>query len=302
MSICSFCSACRGVDDSKLNFEFERPKSISIDVNYGIRLTEKWQFEKLLTNICKAISKRAQEVEAVGTKVTVKILTQMQGAPEPSKSGGHGWCDEMTKTLPLMNPTRNNLVIFKGIQSVLSNFTVPVEKYRGVSVQLTGLKFDFDGGKRGIQPTLLTSLTKIPVATVSRPLQVSPQEITEEVQRRLDLKSPTKRPVAPVSHVKLDESVLRALPESILKETLELYGFSSIEDAVAANSSEPVPSTSRAACLQVNGAEHLEDEEKSTGGTCKLSESFMAKLSDDIREEFRAEWNQVIFCFKIALF
>ena len=281
-------------------------------------MTERWQFEKLLMNLCKAISRRAQEAEACGTKVHLTILTQQKGAPEPQKQGGHGWCDVHNKSATLMNPTRNNLVIFKSAQSMLSNFTVPVEKYRGISLSLTGLKFDFDG-KKEVQTTILNSIKNISIGNKQRQQPGGPPE-PDRLSNRGNQGTVTVAPNASnncafrSSEEKLDIDVISALPKDIQKEVLEFYGYKSIQDISPNIVDEPIPSTSRAA-LNSNGMSSTvgapvvpessvsERPKRMTKiGFMSVNESFMEELPEDIRNEFRADLEMVIAIIVLCTF
>ncbi|CAG7819081.1 unnamed protein product [Allacma fusca] len=285
-------NSCRGIDDSSLQFDFERPKSISIDVNYGIRLTEQSQLEKLLLNIAKALSKRALEAEACGTKLQVTLLTQQKGAPEPKKSGGHGYVDVHNKSGQLINPTRNHLIFYKSILSLIRSVTaIPVSMYRGIGVHLTGLKFDFDGKKDGLQ-TLMSSLFKQGDKPTSKADQFNcvsePVVATVEAPKTIKLNSVAKEDV--------DLNVLSALPDDIAMEVATFYGLDKLKEYCAAN--PEMPTTSRAAILDQKfkyPKVKITTEVLPASPTLvpNLSESFLGALPDDIREELESDIEEV---------
>lgn len=64
---------CRGEDDRKLNYDY-RPKSVSAEVNYGIRFQNKEETENFVMQLCKEVEKRLNDVEMNGRTVTLKLM------------------------------------------------------------------------------------------------------------------------------------------------------------------------------------------------------------------------------------
>jgi DNA repair protein REV1 len=80
-----------------LKYGFDRPKSISVDVNYGIRFTHQDQVIEFLLKLSKELSTRAVQAQAKGANLSLKILSRRKGAGEPKKHGGHGIVDSTTR-------------------------------------------------------------------------------------------------------------------------------------------------------------------------------------------------------------
>lgn len=64
---------CRGEDDRKLNYDY-KPKSVSADVNYGIRFQNKEESENFIKQLCDEVEKRLDDIEMNGKAVTLKLM------------------------------------------------------------------------------------------------------------------------------------------------------------------------------------------------------------------------------------
>lgn len=64
---------CRGADDRKLNYDY-RPKSVSAEVNYGIRFQNKEETESFIKQLCNEVEKRLNDAEMLGKGVTLKLM------------------------------------------------------------------------------------------------------------------------------------------------------------------------------------------------------------------------------------
>lgn len=69
-------SHCRGKDDRKLNYDY-RPKSVSAEVNYGIRFQNKDESNSFMKQLCDEVEKRLDDVEMIGKTVTLKLMVFM---------------------------------------------------------------------------------------------------------------------------------------------------------------------------------------------------------------------------------
>ena len=89
---------CRGIDNSKLSLEHVR-KSISAEVNYGIRFENHTEAEEFLKKLSAEVCTRLKKVNAKGRCLTLKLMVRAQEAPkETVKFMGHGHCDYFTRS------------------------------------------------------------------------------------------------------------------------------------------------------------------------------------------------------------
>ncbi|KAJ9118207.1 hypothetical protein QFC22_004113 [Naganishia vaughanmartiniae] len=93
----------RGIDKRKLEPHKER-KSVSAEVNYGIRFISDSEAEQFLINLSKEVAKRLKAIDRLGRLLTLKIMTRHPDAPlEAPKFMGHGVCDVVNKSAILSN-------------------------------------------------------------------------------------------------------------------------------------------------------------------------------------------------------
>lgn len=104
---------CRGVDNSKLNLEHIR-KSVSAEVNYGIRFESNEEAVDFLKKLSVEVADRLRKANARGRSITLKLLIRAKEAPkESAKFMGHGLCDYMTKSKNLIAPIDDADIIAK---------------------------------------------------------------------------------------------------------------------------------------------------------------------------------------------
>lgn len=95
---------CRGIDNSKLNLEHIR-KSVSAEVNYGIRFECNQDAIDFLTKLSEEVCSRLKKANARGRCITLKLLVRAKEASkETAKFMGHGLCDSTTKSKNLIAP------------------------------------------------------------------------------------------------------------------------------------------------------------------------------------------------------
>lgn len=104
---------CRGIDNSKLNLEHIR-KSVSAEVNYGIRFESNEDALDFLKKLSAEVSSRLKKANARGRCITLKLLIRAKEAPkETAKFMGHGLCDYMTKSKNLIAPIDDVEIVTK---------------------------------------------------------------------------------------------------------------------------------------------------------------------------------------------
>ncbi|XP_030057278.1 DNA repair protein REV1 isoform X2 [Microcaecilia unicolor] len=127
---------CRGLDDRPVQKEKER-KSVSAEINYGIRFTQPKEAETFLLNLSEEIRRRLETAGMKGKRLTLKIMVRKAGAPvEPAKFGGHGICDNIARTVTLDHPTDSAKVIGKEILNMFHTMKLNISDMRGVGIQM----------------------------------------------------------------------------------------------------------------------------------------------------------------------
>ncbi|KAM8975617.1 DNA repair protein REV1 isoform 2-T2 [Pelodytes ibericus] len=127
---------CRGLDDRPIRKEKER-KSVSAEINYGIRFTQPKEAEAFLMNLSDEIQRRLQTVGMKGRKLTLKVMIRKAGAPiEPAKFGGHGICDNVARTVTLDQATDSGQLIGKEVLNMFHSMKLNIADMRGVGLQM----------------------------------------------------------------------------------------------------------------------------------------------------------------------
>ncbi|XP_070654396.1 DNA repair protein REV1 isoform X5 [Bos indicus] len=127
---------CRGLDDRPVRTEKER-KSISAEINYGIRFSQPKEAEAFLLSLSEEIQRRLEAVGMKGKRLTLKIMVRKPGAPvESAKYGGHGICDITTRTVTLDQATDSAKLIGTATLNMFHTMKLSIADMRGKPVSL----------------------------------------------------------------------------------------------------------------------------------------------------------------------
>ncbi|KAI5299289.1 deoxycytidyl transferase, partial [Ascosphaera atra] len=130
----------RGIDNTELGQEPPR-KSISAEINWGIRFKNDQEAEDFVRNLCGELHRRCVEHGSRGSLFTMRLMRRAAGAPmEPAKHGGHGPCDTLNKSIKLGVPTNDPAILAREAVSILRGFAGDPRDIRGLGVQLTKLE------------------------------------------------------------------------------------------------------------------------------------------------------------------
>ncbi|KAG7692432.1 hypothetical protein KL911_005077 [Ogataea haglerorum] len=166
----------RGLDDTCIdilkNPEAFQRKSISIDVNWGIRFDRDVEVEKFLSDLAKELSKRLANAKMVGSSVTLKLATRHPDAPiDPPKYLGMGECEFVSKTSRLGHFTREAGILGNELRYLYRMLNVAVKELRGVSISMNRLSFETKKNIHGLDADQrilpLNSTAKDPEATLA---------------------------------------------------------------------------------------------------------------------------------------
>ena len=156
----------RGIDKTEVGEQVIR-KSVSAEVNWGIRFVTQAQADEFVQSLCEELSKRLLEQAVKGRQLTMKIMRRAADAPlDPPKHLGHGKCDTFNKSVVLGVSTNSKEVLGREALSILRGFGFSPGELRGLGVQMTKLE----------------------------PLKSSPSSISDGSQKRLQFKQPEPVP------------------------------------------------------------------------------------------------------------
>ncbi|XP_032111341.1 DNA repair protein REV1 isoform X10 [Sapajus apella] len=130
---------CRGLDDRPVRTEKER-KSVSAEINYGIRFTQPKEAEAFLLSLSEEIQRRLEATGMKGKRLTLKIMVRKPGAPvETAKFGGHGICDNVARTVTLDQATDNGKIIGTAMLNMFHTMKLNISDMRGVGIHVNQL-------------------------------------------------------------------------------------------------------------------------------------------------------------------
>lgn len=130
----------RGIDRVEVGEQVTR-KSVSAEVNWGIRFATQEQVDEFLQSLCDELHQRLVNEKVKGRQLTLKIMRRAQDAPlEPPKHLGHGKCDTYNKSLILGVATNDKTVLGREAISIMRGWGISPGELRGIGVQLTKLQ------------------------------------------------------------------------------------------------------------------------------------------------------------------
>jgi DNA repair protein REV1 len=130
----------RGVDNVEVGEQVVR-KSVSAEVNWGIRFVTQEQAEEFVQSLCDELNRRLLDAGVKGRQLTLKIMKRAADAPlDPPKHMGHGKCDTFNKSAVLGVATNAKDILGKEAISILRGFGFSPGELRGLGVQMTKLE------------------------------------------------------------------------------------------------------------------------------------------------------------------
>ncbi|KAK2766297.1 deoxycytidyl transferase [Arachnomyces sp. PD_36] len=130
----------RGIDRTEVGDQVIR-KSVSAEINWGIRFVTQAQAEEFVQSLCEELHRRLVENGVKGKQLTMRIMRRSADAPlEPVKHLGHGKCDTFNRSVMLGVATNSSDIIGKEAVSMLKGFGFSPGDLRGLGVQMTKLE------------------------------------------------------------------------------------------------------------------------------------------------------------------
>nr|XP_032811484.1 DNA repair protein REV1 isoform X1 [Petromyzon marinus] len=141
--------ACRGQDGRVLQPQRER-KSVSAEINYGIRFQQPEDAEAFLQQLAEELQRRLRAAGVRGRKLTLKVMVRKAGAPvETAKFGGHGICDNASRSIALEQATDSAAIVAREAISLYRQLRVNAADMRGVGLQMHNLVSTGGGRESG---------------------------------------------------------------------------------------------------------------------------------------------------------
>ncbi|KAF5373889.1 hypothetical protein D9758_000797 [Tetrapyrgos nigripes] len=229
-------NAVRGVDEKKLESDKKR-KSVSCDINYGIRFENNEQVETFIHQMANEVTRRMEEIKVLGRSITLKIMKRDPTAPvEPPKFLGHGACDVFNKQMGLFGPhgraTSDSKVIGDHAWRMLKAYNFNPKELRGIGIQIqklepaSGAPTEPGQGRLSFQKVERTKPSEDAVKARREAISKALEEAraaeaqTPIVKEPLRSRSTSVQPPAfgLPSFSQVDKSVFNALPDDIRSE------------------------------------------------------------------------------------
>ncbi|KIO32567.1 hypothetical protein M407DRAFT_18608 [Tulasnella calospora MUT 4182] len=219
--------AVRGIDDTPLESDKPR-KSVSAEVNYGIRFENNEQAEAFVMNLATEVSKRLKAVSKRGRFMTLKIMVRRADAPlEAAKFLGHGSVDCYNKSASISDgrggATDDAVIIGEESWRLLKAFNFDPKELRGIGIQIQKLDNVASATELPRGQARLSFRTASKVGEAKRPIEFSDEDV--EI---LEIDRPPSAPPSRSSNIadlpsasQIDQSVLDSLPEDIKREILD---------------------------------------------------------------------------------
>lgn len=215
----SLHNLCRGIDDRCVSSEKGR-KSVSADVNYGIRFTKDDDAVSFVSELALEVRNRLRAVTAKGRTITLKVKVRKKDAPiETAKFMGHGVCDNMARSVTMKTATDDDQMIAKECHSLLQQMKVPVVDLRGVGIQVSRLEVKKLTDNQHDNSTLRKYLKPVQTETNQKP------EADDDDFKETKTKDAKKEATAlfPSNFEEVDATVLASLPEDIRLQVEEEF-------------------------------------------------------------------------------
>lgn len=169
---------CRGIDHTSITLDLSSSeallgrKTVSVDVNFGIRFDTFDQAEFFLMQLAKELHSRLIALGVCGSVLTLRLARRAPHAPKnPPKFLGMGVCDLFSRSSRMGVPTNDWGILGSEMKALFRIMNIPVEELRGIAISVGKLE-DIEAVKKQRQQRLEFNKPK-PKKTSKPPLQNS---------------------------------------------------------------------------------------------------------------------------------
>ncbi|EME80783.1 uncharacterized protein MYCFIDRAFT_204073 [Pseudocercospora fijiensis CIRAD86] len=310
----------RGIDKTEVGDQVIR-KSVSAEVNWGVRFESQEQVDEFMHGLSGELSKRLLKERVKGKQLTMKAMKRAADAPlDPPKHLGHGKCDVFNKSMQLGIATNDHAVLTKETTAMMKSFCISPGELRGIGIQMQKLepiKAGPGGGDESSQRRLqFNAGPSKPKALVERAMSTedpirddptTPQKpAIAEANKPTAAFRPVEQPGTPskkplntlgtqfVLPTQVDPSVLAELPEDIRAKLARQAKPSAAIQSMDEESRPEEPT------LPPNVAEHRESNHSSRAQSpavalppqSQIDPSILEALPEDVRNEVLGFYKQ----------
>ena len=284
----------RGIDRTEVGEQVVR-KSVSAEVNWGIRFISQAEAEEFVQNLCIELQRRIVEQRVKGRQLTMKIMRKAADAPlDPPKHLGHGKCDTFNKSIVLGVATNDAKIIGREAISILRSYGFSPGELRGLGVQMTKLeplKVSCDAFADGSQKRIsfgLSNAPKLAKQLTEDPINDDPQ--TPGKRDAINMDEERVESVAPEDPI--DESVT---PQKSKNSAVRLFdGFDPIDDKNSPLKAKATPVHPATAIARANASDQSARKRLNITGTqfilpSQIDQDVLAELPKDVRSKLLAQ-------------
>ncbi|CAI4815761.1 BAP_1a_G0052170.mRNA.1.CDS.1 [Saccharomyces cerevisiae] len=156
-------------------------KSLSIDINWGIRFKNITQVDLFIERGCQYLLEKLNEINKTTSQITLKLMRRCKDAPiEPPKYMGMGRCDSFSRSSRLGIPTNEFGIIATEMKSLYRTLGCPPMELRGLALQFNKL---VDVGPDNNQLKL-----RLPFKTIvtNRAFEALPEDVKNDINNEFE--------------------------------------------------------------------------------------------------------------------
>ncbi|XP_073836578.1 rev1 DNA directed polymerase isoform X2 [Musca autumnalis] len=225
---------CRGQDQRGLTYGQIR-KSVSAEVNYGIRFKTYEELETFLKQLCEEVHRRLLNIKRKTKCITLKLMVRAEEAPvETSKFMGHGVCDHITKSVSLTEYSNDLNIITRNILNTMKALDLPPHELRGIGIQLSKLDEPTSEQEKPKENRIMNMFSKVKEKQKDKPKEIKVNEAIDEASKSATTNEPTTS--ATVEAFKPKENIIKNMFSKV-KEKPKVERKESVSTATVAKKS-----------------------------------------------------------------
>jgi DNA repair protein REV1 len=232
-----------GIDHKSLVYHHVR-KSVSVEVNYGIRFVDETQVSNFMEQISKELNKRLVEINKSGKSLTLKLMLRSKEASVVTKKFmGHGEVDRISKSVTLSTAVNDFQSIYENVKKLMKSINYTPQDLRGIGIQMSKLDEEKQEKKENLlvklfenhqvnpnQPSTSSMKDKVIVKTSPSKKGFKNVKGNKSIDDMFKKKKMTNKRVGKLE--KIDPDVLAELPPDIVEEILRDYQIDDDEEEV----------------------------------------------------------------------
>lgn len=169
-----------GIDRVEVGEQVIR-KSVSAEVNWGIRFVTQEQADEFVQCLCEELQKRLVNEKVKGRQLSMKIMRRATDAPlDPPKHLGHGKCDTFNKSVVLGVPTNDKEILGREAIAIMRGWGFSPGELRGIGVQVTRL----EPLKASVENPIESSQKRLQfkTSTTPKPSTLRAKHVTDDIE------------------------------------------------------------------------------------------------------------------------